>query len=173
MIKYSKSVIPTGGEIMKKILMFLCCVFSLSAAYAACNSPITLTYRGIQGPSDNEFLYGSKQEYDKAVAGYKNTKDSSGDGKGFECDAEFSASCHTDDKITLPAGHVYKGKVVNKKVTYECKTAYSLSGVYLNDVWEPVDLDDVCDTRGFGKISVGDCVKSGSGCKTPSIIFKR
>ena len=170
MIKYSKSVIPTGGKTMKKILMFLCCVFVFGAAHAGCNSPVTLSFSGNQDPDDNEFLYRTKDEFDKTVQGFQNARHNSGDGHGYECDQFNSGSCTTSDTVTLPAGHVFKGNVIDHNVTYICRTASSISGIYVEDKWEVLEEDDVCDTRGFGKVWVGNCVKDGSKCKELSKI---
>ena len=145
---------------MKKILMSLCCMFMLGVAHAGCNSPVTLAYQGNQRPWNEEFLYESKSEYDKAKTGYDNTKNSSGDGRGYECDATFSGSCSTADMVTLPAGHVFKGNVVNHKETYECKTGFSW-GWRWDDRWVPVE-SGVCDTPQYGKIAVGRCVEDGN-----------
>ena len=135
---------------MKKLLMFLCCVFAINSAWAGCNSPVTLSFQGNQDPDDNEFLYENKTMFDLAVRGHKNTRNTSGDGLGYECDSAFSGSCSTSDKVTMPAGHVFNGRIVNKRVTYECRGPNSLAGVYFDDRWVAIDEGEYCDTRGFG-----------------------
>ena len=145
------------------VLMGLCMLSVLPDAWAACNSPTVLAYHSSQDYDDDEFLYPSSTEYEKAKSGYESTnKMTSGSGVGYECDGINAAVCGNEETITLNPGHVFEGVVVPTKVTYQCKSG--LWGTFGQDRWEAVN-DYTCDTK-FGKISVGECVtKSGGGCR--------
>ena len=142
---------------MKKLLMFLCCVFMLGVAHAGCNSPVMLSYVGNQDPDDNEFLYESNTQFELAKQGYINTgHKTSGNGLGYECDEMFSGSCSHDDVVSMPSGHVFKGEVINRPAKYRCQASGAI-----DDRWIVVD-DGYCDTKGFGKIVRGRCVEDGN-----------
>lgn len=149
---------------MKKLLLKFIVAFSLlsvpGVSFAICNSPVTLGFDGNQNPDDDEFLFFSEREYLLTKSGFVNSgKQNSGDGRGYECDDFNSPSCTTDDVILAPAGHVFKGEVIQEEKRYQCKT-----GVF-DDKWVVVD-DKVCSTIAFGDIPVGQCVSDGKGCKS-------
>lgn len=150
------------GKNMKKFTVFSIIswmfVMATPNAFADCNSAVTLSYEGTQKPHHDEFLYMSEEEYNKSVAGYKNTGGTSGAGVGFECDEVNSHSCTINQVVSMPAGHVFEGEVINQPRRYQCGTS-SLLG---DDVWFVVD-DNSCHTNGFGEIAVGDCVKGTNG----------
>ncbi len=157
---------------MKKFLFFvsfvLLAVWS-NGSFAGCNSPVTLGFDGNQHYYDDEFLYETEEQYLLTQQGYENTGgQTSGDGKGYECDAYNSPSCTGGDEVVMPAGHVFEGNVINKRVKYRCRTG--LLGMGPNDDWYPVEEEEVCATKGFGDIPVGKCVTENGKCKTLSEI---
>ena len=136
---------------MKKIFLFsVCALLLVDNVFATCGQS-TLGFDGTQKPHHDEFLYINKKQYDLTVSGYGNSnKQNSGSGYGYECDTTHSAGCDKGDEVTLPAGHVFEGNVVNQSVKYICRSGYGL-----NDHWEAQKgTEDACDTK-FGKIPVG------------------
>ncbi|MBO7508712.1 MAG: hypothetical protein J6T57_00320 [Alphaproteobacteria bacterium] len=139
---------------MKKILLgaFLALVF-VCDGFAGCNSAITLMYKGNQRPADDEFLYESEYQWQASKQGWENTRhQTSGDGKGFECDQVKSASCTANEVVTMSAGHYWQGKKINQTRKYQCWGWWARGG--LNDRWVVVD-DGMCNSRQFGDIPVG------------------
>jgi len=135
---------------------FIAAFLVINTGYTACNSPVTLSFGKIQEPDDNEFLYETEDQFNLTKSGYTNSgKKNSGDGQGYECDHFISGGCSKDDVITMQPGHVFKGEVIRRKVTYQCD-------VDSGDSWEVVN-DGICHTEGFGEISVGECVGNTSG----------
>ena len=151
---------------MKKVLFFVLCAVPLlgvSPCFADCNSPITLGFDSNQHVDDDEFLYLSERDHLLTQQGYENTGgQTSGDGKGYECDGFNSPSCHGGDIVEMPAGHVFEGNVVNKRVTYKCRTGMLNLGP--NDEWYPIKVEEVCNTS-FGELRVGECAASGGVCR--------
>ena len=146
---------------MKKFLQ-ICVVTCLSlvmtnACFAGCSSPITLGYDGSQRPEDNEFLYPTEYDWNAAVNGYNNARNkngqTSGDGKGYECDEHNSASCGDGDIVTLQPGHYFKEEKINYKRSYKCDT-------WGGDSWEPIDSMNQCDAGQFGQIPINNKYKS-------------
>ena len=138
---------------MKKIFLFCGLIFACTGVtnvFAACNSPITLGYDGNQEVDDDEFLYYDETEHSKAVAGYTNTgEQTSGDGKGYECDKNNSASCTGGDTITLPAGHYFNGNKVSVQTEYVCVAPF-----VGNDRWEKKSSYG-CFPKGYDPLNVG------------------
>ena len=136
---------------MKKFLFLLMASFCMACpnAYAGCNAPTTLSYDGNQHYDDDEFLYDAAN-YEFVKQGYENTKNkTSGNGKGYECDKFNSKSCQDGNRLTLPAGHYFRGNRIDVKTTYECKAR-----AVGNDKWEPISKD-VCETAQYGTFEVG------------------
>ena len=105
----------------------------------------SLTYESragfsLQKPDDDEYLYLSQADYNTAKTEFKKHSNS-GNGKGYECDSAGSRHCKTRNIVTLPAGHVFKGKVVNEPHKYKCEVKV-LTG---NDYWE--DLGKVSEPK--------------------------
>ena len=139
---------------MRKILMgfALLCVCT-DNGFAGCNSAITLMYKGNQKPEHNEFLYENESQWLASKQGWENTRhQTSGDGKGFECDEVKSASCTPGEVITMNAGHYFMGQKINQARKYQCWGWWSNGGT--DDKWVVVD-DGMCNTRQFGDIPVG------------------
>jgi len=112
--------------------------------------PEVLGYSGNQDPDDNEFLYANKSQFDAANAGYKNTNHTtSGSGKGYECDNEH---CSHASIVDMPAGHVFKGKVINHKETYQCQAN---KWDDFDDYWYPVGKGVCHAGKTYGDINVG------------------
>ena len=135
---------------MKKIVFAVFSLFlMMPAVMADCNTPVTISYVGNQEPDDNEFLYVTKDAYDLSKQGYENSgKKNSGDGHAYECDMGKSGGCGRLDVVTMPFGHVFKGKVINEEVKYQCRN----QGIFDNR-WVVVE-DGICHTTGFGDIEV-------------------
>lgn len=103
-----------------------------------------VTFSGIQGIKDDEFLYSNQAAYDEAYdnSGGKTTvigTYSVNSGTVYECDNDYC----TDNKfIILDAGHVFKGKKIDKTRAYKC----SLNA---NDRWIPNSNDTIecCDVN--------------------------
>lgn len=90
-----------------------------------------------QSRDDNEFLFETKSDYDMvqglgADEEYRHS-DSYVKNKVYECDDE---SCNRGSVVTMPAGHVFKGKTVSGSQMYMCDTA----GV--DDRWRTVKMID-------------------------------
>ena len=110
-----------------------------------CGSKSVVSFDGIQGPDDNEFIFIDKASYDAAVK-YKRNDEVRVNGV-WECDNKH---CPRLSQATAPAGHVFKGEVVNKKVEYQCK--YGGLGLF-DDKW--VVVNDGCTFDGE-TLSVGE-----------------
>ncbi len=110
--------------------------------------PTTIAFSGTQDPDDDEFLYVTNNEFLAAEAGYKNSnKSNGGDGHAYECDNKH---CQMNQVVTMPKGHVFKGKVINRQVKYQCSDPF-----LWEDKWIPVD-DGYCYAgKTYGKIAVG------------------
>lgn len=147
---------------MRKLIMLTACIGMLGfmvpdSVWAGCNGPVTISFHGNQDPDDDEFLYTSMTQFNLANAGYENSGNkNSGDGKVYECDEVNSGGCTAGSVVTMNKGHVFKGKVVNRKAKYKCIAGF-------DDYWIEVEDGLFCDTKGFGKINVGGCVPSGKG----------
>ncbi len=143
---------------MKKImflsLVVLCGLYATPSFAGACAAK-HLTYVGTQKPQHDEFLYENKTEYDASVNGWT-ASDDSGNGNGYECDDD---ACPEGFVLTMGAGHVFKGKVVNKQVSYQCHL-FRNSMEIKSDRWVPVDLDNCIykDTDGQKVLSEGEFV---------------
>ena len=119
---------------MKKFLMLMVMVFVGYEAVAGVCGSNEIVLSGInQYPKDNEFLFDSKEAFDSAP---KTNGKHTISGKVWECDNE---SCTGGKKITLVAGHVFKGAVVNETKTYECYT----NGIY-DSHWVEVRETHMC-----------------------------
>ena len=83
---------------MKKFLLFPLFVCSLLAvpeiSFAGCNSPVVLGFDFYQEPDDDEFLYETEDQFLLTKQGFINTgEQTSGSGRGYECDETNSPSC--------------------------------------------------------------------------------
>ena len=74
---------------------------------------------GVQHIYDDEFLYENQTAYNSVSD--KNGEYTGLPGKVYECDNEY---CASGDVRYMPAGHVFKGSVVNVAKTYECKANF-------------------------------------------------
>ena len=74
---------------------------------------------GVQHIYDDEFLYANQTTYNSVSD--KNGEYTGLPGKVYECDNEY---CASGQDIYMPAGHVFKGSVVNVGKTYECKANF-------------------------------------------------
>lgn len=127
-------------------LMLFC---GINAVFAACNTPVDIGFDGNQEPDDDEFLYDENQ-YDKVKYGYENTGgQTSGDGKGYECDGFNSAGCESGDVITMKSGHWFKGEQFFEERKYRCVAPF-----YSDDYWELID-DGMCHPKNYAAIPVG------------------
>ena len=109
-----------------------------------------VSYDGIQGPNDNEFLYSSKMAYNSA----KNRADGGtiAGGLVYECDNEHCTHGQVQD---MPAGHVFNGQEVNEAAKYRCD-------VDVEDKW--VRIYEGCEYMGK-KIAIGDWYVDSTGKK--------
>lgn len=140
---------------MKKLALFslMCCLGGVYAvpAFATCGAS-TLGFDGLQEPDDDEFLYESWDQFDSTRSGYENSNhQTSGDGKGIECDTINSAGCSNRETITLKPGHVFKGKVVPTQKTYKCTI-----NLFQDDMWveQAGEACEACETK-WGDLCVG------------------
>ena len=125
------------------------CFMSTAMAAKTCG-PEVLAYSGNQDPDDDEFLYANKSQFDAAQAGYENTNHTtSGSGKGYECDNKH---CSHASIVDMPAGHVFKGKVINYKETYQCQAN---KWDDFDDYWYPVGKGVCKAGKKYGDINVG------------------
>lgn len=154
---------------MKKFLLFPLFVCSLLAvpeiSFAGCNSPVVLGFDFYQEPDDDEFLYETEDQFLLTKQGFINTgEQTSGSGRGYECDDINSPSCTVGEVIDMPAEHVFKGVVIPNARRYQCQMAG-------DDKWVVVD-DNTCSTKGFGDILVGKCVPDpdGNSCRSLTAI---
>ena len=96
-----------------------------------------LKYNGTQEPDDNEFLYASKEQFDESNKGYSASgKTNSGNGMGWECDND---ACQHNQMVIMPAGHVFKGEVINVAKAYMCDTTL-MSFKMEGDHWVPSNI---------------------------------
>lgn len=101
-----------------------------------------ITFSGIQGIKDDEFLFSTEQAYDEAYdnSGGKTTVIGTyavNNGKVYECDNDY---CKDNKLVILEAGHVFKGKKIDKTRAYECS-------INVNDKWIPNSNEKIecCD----------------------------
>ena len=133
----------------------------VSNAYSGCNPNNTVSYVGNQKPEDDEFLYMNESEYKKSKSGWENSKHyNSGDGHAFECDSNglFTGSSGCDNRHVekMPAGHVFKGEVINEEREYQC---YTVAGGAGDDQWMPLtSTSNICSTK-WGNLKVGESYK--------------
>lgn len=131
---------------MKKIalcslMVCLCSAYTVQALAGACAAK-NLSYIGNQKPQDDEYLYETQLAYDKAVNGWAGSDHyDSGTARGFECD---NNGCKGGDTVNMPAGHVFKGEIVDKPVRYECVRGRVFRGNWAGeDYWMPLN-EDTC-----------------------------
>ena len=150
---------------MKKILMFLSCVFALNinVAFGEGDCPSGhISFKGTQGPNDNEFVYSTVKAQHSAVDGFKTSKsfDLSG-GKVFECDNE--QGCMNGRLIFLDdnSGYVFKGDVIKHKIM-SCSVGFQ-------DKWIAQDWTECPDSKinetykiKFINTTSADCHKIGA-----------
>ncbi len=125
-----------------------------------------VSFDGNQRASDNEFLYSSVAAYNSV----KNEKDSGTvDGWVYECDNKH---CKNRVQKTLEAGHVFEGRMITRRATYQCQ-------VGAEDKWVEV-YADVCPFRQTNvavgdwwinnsdkrKLTRGECLQIGFGDNT-------
>ena len=154
---------------MKKLLLvplFVCSLLAVpEISFAGCNSPVVLGFDLTQEPDDDEFLYETEDQFLLTKQGFINTgEQTSGSGRGYECDDINSPSCIKGDVIDMRAGHVFEGVVIPYARRYQCQTVGE-------DKWVVVD-DNTCSTKGFGDILVGKCVPDpdGNSCRSLTAI---
>lgn len=104
----------------------------------------SLTYESragfsLQKPADDEYLYVSKSDYKTAKKEFEKHANS-GNGKGFECDTAGSRHCKKNDVVSMKAGHVFRGNVINKAHKYKCQV-----NIVGNDYWE--DLGEISEQK--------------------------
>lgn len=109
-------------EIMKKffvsLFVFACFVGIGGEVLAACGVK-SMKMSGFQYKYDDEFLYENEDTYNKV--GDANGEYTGLPGNVYECDNEH---CASGEVRYMPAGHVFKGSVVNVGKTYECKANF-------------------------------------------------
>lgn len=105
-----------------------------------------ISYDGNQRPNHDEFLFDSKAAYDSA----RNRPDGGtiAGGKVYECDNEH---CTHNAVQEVPAGHVFKGEVINEAAMYRCIVG-RLGRDTWDDMWERIY--EGCEYMGK-KISIG------------------
>ena len=164
--------LTVGTTIVATISLAAATVPAVAVPIAATNTAIavgnrhadcearTLTYKAtnvlnvrVQAPEDNEFLYLSKGDFEAARSESKKSR-TSGSVRAFECDAVGSVSCRGGQVVDMPAGHVFKGRTINKARRYRCVAPIPAG----DDRWEdigaaPVVNDDNnntdCDKAGY------------------------
>ena len=104
----------------------------------------SLTYESragfpVQKPADDEYLYVSKSDYETAKKEFEKHANS-GNGKGYECDTAGSRHCKKNDVVSMKAGHVFRGNVINKAHKYKCQV-----NIVGNDYWE--DLGEISEPK--------------------------
>ena len=123
----------------------------------------SLTYesvagKSIQSPDDNEYLYLTQSDYNTAKAEFKKHSNS-GNGKGYECDGAGARQCAGDDVVSMKAGHVFKGKVINKPHKYKCHVpSIGIGDDYwedLGEIAEPKPGEEACKIEGH-TVKIGD-----------------
>jgi hypothetical protein len=88
-------------------------------------------FEATQGKTDNEYLYENHNVFTMVknnkptIDGFGNDEYQGLPGKVWECDNEW---CLQGKEVVMPAGHVFRGNVVNTNTTYKCN----------GDNWEPV-----------------------------------
>lgn len=109
-------------EIMRKffvsLFVFACFVGIGGEVLAACGVK-SMKMSGVQYKYDDEFLYENEETYNKV--GDANGEYTGLPGNVYECDNEH---CASGGIRYMPAGHVFKGSVVNVGKTYECKANF-------------------------------------------------
>ena len=102
----------------------------------------SVSFKGTQAPSDDEFLYTTVTAYNSARGRTDNATISGG--LVYECDNDH---CQHNHVVDMPAGHVFKGKRVDSARKYRCDV-----GVFI-DNWVP--LNEGCMYKGtfFNKSS--------------------
>ena len=109
-------------EIMRKffvsLFVFACFVGIGGEVLAACGVK-SMKMSGFQYKYDDEFLYENEDTYNKV--GDANGEYTGLPGNVYECDNEH---CASGGVRYMPAGHVFKGSVVNVAKTYECKANF-------------------------------------------------
>ncbi len=110
---------------MKKILMFLCCVFAVSGAFAVGDCPSNfIEFKGIQNPGDNEFLYSTVAAHNFAVSGFKKSRSFNLiGGEVYECDNE--QGCMNGSLVFLgnDSNYVFKSDIIKHKIM-ECSVGF-------------------------------------------------
>ena len=154
---------------MKKVALFslmVCLGFVGNVFAEGCSPNTTTAYAYNQAPDHDEFLYRTETDYKTAYSGWKNTNHlTAGSATVYECDdrggAGFSG-CGGGAIVDMPAGHVWKGQVINKAVSYQCYTTDGGNNYYAlianryyasDDQWVPV-AEAVCTTQ-WGNLVVG------------------
>lgn len=102
----------------------------------------SVSFMGTQAPADDEFLYTTVTAYNSTL-GRKDNATISG-GLVYECDDDH---CPDDTVVDMPAGHVFKGKVVDFARKYRCD-----SGVLI-DNWVPLNEGCIYNGTFFTKSS--------------------
>lgn len=102
----------------------------------------SVSFMGTQAPADDEFLYTTVTAYNSTL-GRKDNATISG-GLVYECDDDH---CTDDTVVDMPAGHVFKGKVVDFARKYRCD-----SGVFI-DNWVPLNEGCIYNGTFFTKSS--------------------
>ena len=100
----------------------------------------SITLRGSQKPSHDEFLYQDKASW-ASVENYTNPGTYTVQGLAYECDYSDSQWCKKNEDIPMPAGHYFKGKLVDKEQAYKCTAG---------NVWKPVDEISEFSSAGCG-----------------------
>ncbi|MFQ6739421.1 MAG: hypothetical protein ACLRFJ_02015 [Alphaproteobacteria bacterium] len=131
---------------MKKFLFVLMGLVVCSGAMAkninTCGVEMSVSFDGIQGPKNNEFIFVDKESFETAK-NHKRNDSVNLTGGVWECDNKH---CKNDSEIVAPAGHVFRGAVQQSSKRYRC-----ILGA--EDRW--VVIDDGCVFNGRS-IDVGD-----------------
>lgn len=110
---------------MKKILMFLCCVFAINGAWGAGDCPASfIQFSGIQKPNDNEFLYTTAAAQQSAVAGFENSRSFKlTGGQVYECDNQQGCMNGSLVFVDSDKEFVFKGNTVSS-VIFQCAVGF-------------------------------------------------
>ena len=151
---------------MKKLLMFLCCVFAINNAWAARTCPrAVVQLQGLQNGNDNEFVF-------TTMGAYLEARECNAEGKkkGYECDLKRGAlyECDTETGCTDGQylfgldGYVSAANYVNDKIL-QCSTSpdkwiqytYSDCPASVDNGWTEITFQNTVQKKCYKKKNAG------------------
>ena len=126
-----------GGNVVNSVTAYVCNGDNWVKRVGTCGEAF-ITFKGNQKPEHDEYLYETEAAYKQATTLVENGGGVISGGKVWECDND--THCVKGKTVTMPAGHVFKGKKVAGGAIYKCGGS--------GGQWNLISQEETCTFRG-------------------------